>query len=998
MSRRGLIPALTFVTLGAVAFAVVVHLAGGVTLRSSDDDPVKPVDVGEDTGYSSVVPGGIEIGRTRSGHVERRATAVVDGNVAPYIAWELRFDSSEHRDHPEPDVRSEALTDASIWFYPRPTPEEPAPRATEGPRTSRVDAKTAHVTWRESGVDSLSARLTDDVVLTWFLDEDPDGRRGVFPDQAPDRALLRSDELLLATEAASGETGSDVRTVSSDQAVRFEAPGAIIDGTGLDGLLDGALEDAGPLEAGSVRMTLRSDVLARFLSKDGLLTGGNRSQDAEPVEVRIRCAGACEILKSTEEDSFGLPVTRWRITFHDDVVVDQGDAQTLTCDRLHLDYRFASGAEGDFGRVIAEGSFESVGSSDDQALVMKADRAEFWRDQEGVRHGLLERNVHIETESLLRATQNDGSAARRDGRLVVDCAGRAELVSKPRTDRPEWMRTVVKLYDDVVVRAEPAVKTRPVVTLRAPEVSLTGNEVADGDSTRFDPETLNARGGVTIDYGDDVRATSLVATWSRVVRPGRDAFLLGGDPVVRMTETGTLNPIGEAATAEEGLWVLSADDLELWSERAATGPDGTPGPDGEIEFVARGNGVLRKQVGETEPLVLRSDLLQARGRDNKLETVVATGKAELEGVAEDGSGKRGYLAGHRISLIGEAAAGDDPEARKLVGATVTELGTERAIARITTVGKDGPSQHEVLAPLIQYLDGGSLLQASRGAEARIQYDPRASALDRLVIRGQTLEARVVPEAPERPAELLSIVAERQVRMEGKGVTVTADTVEYDHRTSSAVANGSPAKIASPAALGTASSTAREDYVRSPTIRVWFDPTSETTDDRLRRATCQGGRIQFWQPGEDDTLYRVVASASGPIVMERDLMSARDDVDVRYELAQSNGGFELAARLRADAIEVQLDPDHDGSELRSAWRRLVATSRGQTLVRVTGKGMEASAYRVVNEGPMLHLSGGGGQRVWARRDTPREALFCQSLSVNLDTWEWTDFVAPEYITE
>lgn len=989
--------ALIFLLVGGLALGLVVHLAGGLTVGEGGDEPVRPT-MDDDGGYSSVVPGGIKVGRTRSGHVERRATAVVDGEPAPYVAWELRFDASEHRDHPEPDVRSETLSEATIWFYPEPTPENPTPKAEEGPDTSRLDARTAHATWREAGESNeLRAELEDDVVVTWFLSEGERTERPTFPGQQMDRAVLRTDQLLLGTRPGSS---GDVRTIHSDAAVRFEAPGGIVDGTGLEGELEG---DA-PTDAGVVDLRLASDVAARFLSRDGALPGDGGETDA-PVEVTITCSGPCRIERTLDRDELGLPLTRWRLHFSDDVHLRQATGRTATCDELHIDYVLPAGEAGRFERVIAEGNFRSKSSDESDQFLSEAGRAEFWRDADGSSHGVLTDDVRIEFETLPRATAQDGSTERgRQGRLVATCTGRAELETEPRRDRPEWLRSRVRLYDDVVVEATPEGADTPEVVLRAPEVMIAGNRVDRSDGERpLDPETLTAQGGVEIDYRDDVRSTSQVATWTRALATGRDAFLLSGDPVVRFRESGGLNPFGGVKTSAEttGSWVLSAREIRVLGEVAPESADGASRV-GETEFLAQGTAVLRKQVGETEPLVLRADTLTARGRAEAVDSVVAQGSAELEGAAEDGSGLSGRLEGHRIALSGSAKRGDETGVEQLAGAIAVGRGDEPARARLTTREDGGESRHELQAGSIRYTGEGRVLEATRGAEAWIQYDPKTSPSDRLHIAGQKLEAHLAPVAEDPTAvRLETVVAEDRVRMDGRGFYVVADRVTYDHADSSAVANGRPARIVGPAELGPAFREPREDFVRSPTIRVWFDPTSKETDDRLRRATCQGGNIQSWIVGEEDgvpTLHRVIANATGPIVVERDRMSAVDDVDVRYDRALPGGGYERTLRLQSDALVIELDPSSSGEHLEDSWRRLLATSRGKRLVQLDGQGMEASAYRVENVGPWLHLEAGGGERVWARRDEPQEAMLCQRLSVNLDTWEWRDWVAAEWLTE
>lgn len=927
-----------------------------------------------DTGVVPVAQGA-GLGPGRGGRLDRDGVAIVRDQPVTWRELTATWGTSSPVPSAVPGVSVQRLGDARFVFYPQPDDDRPDVLARDDASgVTIVTGDEALLRRKENAPASVHAE--GNCVATQVLD---DG----------ETMVLRSDVLDLRTEER-GKGKAPIRIVETDRAVRIEGGGSVVTGTGLLAEFDtgGDAPDAPGARRAAARRIAR-------IEKDvqGLLRGKAPAKaGATAPEIRIACDGAADV--ETLDRPGRDRRQPWRTTYRDNVRVEE-TATSMTAERVVVEFvrtgsadRAAGAGSTEIRSVTATGSVHVDGRDPASAYHARCERLRRFAEDARTDVTILEGAPVLTWQGRPQNAAADAPLSTYE----VRCKGPVTIRERRDTADRNAASVATIAFEGDVVAVEKAAGTDDVRSeTRAPLVTIECRRAGTG---RLDPRVLRAEQGATARYRDfaaSAQTITAVAADSGAADAMQHVALVGA-PVAKYNLHAGGNPLG--GKEDPGVLVITSGgriDADLAPEPAAgrkrDGPRATTRVTGGM--------VARKMTGDRESWRLTSRDGDARiGWDGGIEEMHAVGAARLAGATEGSDGRKGDLAGDRITVTRSATGAKPSDPAQL---DVLVEGIPEAPAR-AVFGSD-----EILAARLVQSDDGKLLVARTGARARLRRSGAAGS-----------DAQITAEADEMRVDL-DLLGDgtrrpRVVTAAGRVVLgddyhrVTGDRVTYQVQRGEAEATGKPARLVrSETAVTTLAKDPFPSYASGPVVRVWFDPDEKKpgADRFLRASLPQGGEIVAYEakPARE----RVTTTCRGPLELTRTAASCVQQVVCVYESQRlpTDTEWNNDARIDCSRLDMTFDPTAHGAGASSRIRTLVATGTpddpAQIHTRSPAGDREAYAEAERIEGDQasttLHLSCPSARTSVALHEFGQGGRrgLCDEITFNYVTFEWTNML-------
>lgn len=961
--------------------AAVAWLAGGFGGGRREAPPMPGVR--SDPGKIAAVDKGSGVGPGRDGRLASDAIAIVDGQAVPWREWIATWRTSDPAASDDPEVQALRLVDPRFVFFPAPERKGDAVSAKEdAPGTTDVRGKSGLFRQRRGGAPT--AHIQGDAAAYHRMD---DG----------DLLTVRSDSLDYAEESR-GQGRARAQVVSTDDPVRIEAAGSVVTGRGMHAVFEG-------------RATQRAKVHIEEDVKGSFARPAGRSGLQAPLLVS--CDGSCDIEALDAPGMAGKDRRQpWRTVFRKSVRIEEA-GRVLTADEVLVEFvrtaardreRGAQNAE--IQRMVATGNVKIDGKDAGGALSISCERlrqhAEDGRTDVMVLEG--EQKLSFETS----ADRARGVAGRR---FAID--GRGPTTIRERRDAADRdAAAVVTIAADgsPVCLETDAATGKAVSEMKAARITAELRRAARDakGAAPLSPQLLRGEGAASL-RREDLQATGNTVVWTAPSATRREHVAMAGAPRLFYPDAEGVNPFDEGGRGKPGVFEISAQeriDVDL-----APAAPGAPRVSGAHEIATTGRSVARKTVGDEETLRIEADAIQARldeaGRPRQF---VGDGRARVRGRGEGARPRGGDLSGDRVVVSRRSpagAGGSDTDPARDTDVVVEGGDAIPALAVYDDRSGSDDVRHELRGRTIRAVEGGARVHVSGKATADIglPLDSLAPARGARTL-GATKSAAAdeiradFGPGPKGSSALVRLSMQGSASLRDARVAVSGDAVEYDAVGGKAEVSGRPAVIQ------------RRDDPRLPSsatgpqITAWFDPAGRGGDSFRRAVLPRGGTLVEYKSDSVDgsadrvTPTRVTITAKGEIGYDRRNGWAEREAAVVFERATPAGGWAGESWLdqcrRVDVTFDEAAPGARSGEIRS----VLATGSPEPNAGVrihtknTAGTREAVAFAErVDAVPLtseLRLSSPSGRsEVYVHQISEARRYFCQRVSVNTRTWEWTD---------
>ncbi|MCG3134944.1 MAG: hypothetical protein HMLKMBBP_02405 [Planctomycetes bacterium] len=971
-----------FLAVFVPGMGAVVWLSGGLSGGRRDAPPMPGVQ--SDPGKIAAVDRGSGVGPGSQGRLVADGTAIIGGKPVPWRQWVATWRTSDPAASDDPEVQALRLTEPRLVFFSAPEKAgDPVSAKEDAPGTTDVRGKTGLFRQHRSG--SPTAHIQGDAAAYHRMD---DG----------DLLVVHADSLDYAEEAR-GQAKARAQVVSTDDPVRIDAAGSTITGTGMHSAFEGRATRR-------AHVHLKEDVKGTFLRQAG-------KAGAAQSAVVVSCAGSCDL------EALDAPAGRsrdgrqpWRAVFRKDVRFEEA-GRVLAADEVVVEFVRAAkedqkqGAQkAEIQRIVATGSVRVDGKDAGRAIAIECERLRQSAEDGRTDVMVLEGAQKISFDTAADRTR--GTAPRR---YTIEGKG-PTTIRERRTlaDRDSAALVTIASEGNPVCLETDAATGRAASEMKAARITaeLRRDARDAAGAAPMTPTLLRGEGGATL-RREELHASGATVVWTAPAESRREHIAIAGAPRLLYPDAEGVNPFDEGGRGKPGTVEITAAeriDVDLAPAAVAGGRKS-----GAHEIATTGRSAVRKLVGDEETLRLEADSIDARlDEQGRPRLFTGSGRARVRGRGEGDRPRGGDLSGDRIVVQRRGDAGGDAKRDDLARDTDVLVEASEAIPALAVfedrTGSDDV-RHEIRGRTIRATDGGARVHVAGKATVDIGLPLDSLAPAR---SARTLGAAKSAAADELRAdfgpgkkggsELVFLSLQGNASLRDARAAVRGDALEYDARTGKADASGRPAVMH------------RNDDPRAPSsatgprVTAWFDPGGKGGDSFRRAVLPQGGTLVGYRAeavgGDAERVIqkRVTMTAKGELGFDRKNGWAERDATMVIERATPSGAWTGETWLdqcrRADVTFDDAAPGERQGEIRSILA--VGSPDPNAGVRIHTKNAagtrEALAFAervdVVPLSSEVRLSAPSGRsEVYVHQISEARRYFCQRVTVNRDTWEWTD---------